>query len=379
MNIAIVLPCFKRVSTLNELCQTLLNAYYDGDSVSLVFSIDNSGTNDVANFAKAFEWPFGPKRVIEHETNIGLRNNIISCGDLTNEYDAVIVIEDDLEVAPSFYRFAKGAAEFYDNDDRIGGVSIYQYYTEEISRTQFLPIDEGYDAYFVQWASSWGQLWTKKQWRSFRSWYESHQDISKMPIPKKVRNWTRSWKKYYIAYLSDTNRYFVFPFISQIYNGNKAGGIHSSSVPVVTTSSPFDITGSRAFRFPRLDDVSFKYDAYFQLMPRLMSIEGKSYKVEFDLLGHKEQIRDPFVVTSKKCKKSDPLFSFDCGMLPLECNILMGKPGDVFHLIPSQSFNPKSSVPLLSNVKMRKIISWKQYLPLYFNRLFDAIKRHTNN
>lgn len=376
MNIAIIIPCFKRIQTLSELCQTLLAASYDGDSVSLVFSIDYSGTDAVAKFANAFEWPYGPKRVIEHKTNIGLRNNIISCGDLTNEYDAVIVIEDDLEVAPSFYRFAKGAAEFYDNDERIGGVSIYQYYVEEISHTHFLPIYEGYDAYFVQWASSWGQLWTRKQWQSFKAWYEVHQDISNIPIPLKVRNWKRSWKKYYIAYLADTNRYFVFPFVSQIYNGNKAGGIHTDTSLVVSTSSPFDIAGTKEFRFPDFDAIQYKYDSYFQINPRVVTIVDKSYKVEFDLFGHKEQIKEDYVITSRDCNNNDIIHSFDAGMIPLECNILTSKQGDVFHLIPRKAFHPQNKVQLIPSVRIRKSIVWKQYLPFYFNRLFDAIRRH---
>ena len=378
MNIAIVLPCYKRVSTLYDLCQTLLKADYEGDAVSLIFSIDKSGTDEVSIFAKSFVWPVGPKRVIEHSENIGLRNNILFCGDLTSEFDAVIVIEDDLEVSPSFYRFAKGAAEFYDNDDRIGGVSIYQYYMEEISHTQFLPIYESYDAYFVQWASSWGQLWTRKQWRLFKAWYELHEDISRIPIPMKVRNWKRSWKKYYIAYLADTNRYFVFPFVSQIFNGNKAGGIHAETGLVVSTSSPFDIVGTKEFRFPRFDEIQFKYDAYFQIIPRIIKVDGIDYKVEFDLYGHKEQIQEDYVITSRKCNEADVICSYDAGMIPLECNILTGKQGTVFHLIPRKAFAPGNEIPLIPAVRIRKSIIWKQYLPLYFNRLIDAIKRHIN-
>ena len=376
MNIAIIIPCFKRLQTLSELCQTLLAANYDGDSGSLVFSIDYSGTDSVAKFANSFEWPYGPKRVIEHKTNIGLRNNIISCGDLTSEFDAVIVIEDDLEVAPSFYRFAKGAAEYYNNDDRIGGVSIYQYYIEEISYTQFLPIYEGYDAYFVQWASSWGQLWTRKQWQSFKAWYEVHRDISNIPIPLAVRKWTHSWKKYYIASLTDTNRYFVFPFVSQIYNGNKAGGVHSHSKLVVSTSSPFDLVGTKTFRYPDFGAIRYRYDAYFQISPMVITVNGKSYKVEFDLFGHKEQVQEDYVITSRDCNRKDVIYSFDAGMIPLECNILTGKQGNVLHLIHRNAFLPQKKVQLISSVQIRQSIVWKQYLPFYFNRLFDAIKRH---
>ncbi len=375
MKIAIALPCYKRVNTLNELCQTLLRAEYEGDPVTLVFSIDYSGNDAVTRFANDFKWPFGPKCIVEHKTNIGLRNNILFCGDLTSEYDAVIVVEDDLEVSRSFYRFAKGAALFYENDDRIAGVSIYQYFVEEVSHSQFIPLYEGYDAYFLQWASSWGQLWTRSQWQSFRMWYNNHHEIDHIPVPNMVKKWEKSWKKYYIAYLQNTNRFFVFPFLSFVYNGNKAGGEHTSNSLLLITSSPLDNSLRKNYLFPLFDDVSFKYDCFFQLTPRNIRVNNREYYVEFDLFGDKEYFVSEYVITSRKNDKRNVLFSFSNGMLPLENNILFQKKGSTFNLLSLDSFKKGNRVPLITLAENRQELPWQRYLNLFINRMLNALRR----
>lgn len=375
MDIAIVIPCFKRVDALVDLCDSLLKADYGGDRVSLVFSIDYAEGSAVPSFADGFSWPYGDKTVIRHEKNIGLRNNILSCGDLTEKYDAVIILEDDLEVMPAFYQFAKAAAIFYNNDDRIAGISIYQYFIEERSRNLFLPIDEGYDVYFVKWASSWGQLWTQNQWRHFRQWLKYHDDISSIEVPSKIKEWKKSWKKFFIAYLTDTNRYFVFPRSSYVYNGNKEGGIHSVNTNMVITSSPLVTYHKKKFLFARLDEVQYRYDAFFQLESRLVMIDNMEYQVDFDLFGNKEFFHSPFVITSRTCNKKDIIISYDAGMLPLELNVLYCKKGDIFHLIKSNTIDIKEAVPYYSYAPIRKTIrNWRQFLPLGFNSFFYEIK-----
>lgn len=365
MNIAIVIPCFKRVKSVIDLCDTLLAADYLGDKVDIVFSIDFSGARDVFDFAQSFKWKFGEKKVIQHSHNIGLRNNILFCGDLTNEYDAVIILEDDLEVMSSFYRYAKQAAVFYDDDEKIAGISIYTYHLEEITMTEFHPCYEGYDGCLIQWASSWGQLWTKKQWMGFRKWYDGKKDISTINIPSRVKAWKNSWKKFYIAYLTDTDKYYVFPFYSHVYNGNKSGGIHSVNTRgEVLTSSPLDLS-SKNYSFAKYDKIQYKYDAFFQLQPIILDIEGNKYKCEFDLFGHKEIAKEPYIITVKSCNRNIIIASFDAGMLPVEQNILRHKVGDVFHLIKGTDYENASLIPYFSYRPIRRRIqNWKQLLPL---------------
>lgn len=384
MDIAIVIPCYKRIEALSTLCQSLLKAGYGGDEVTLVFSIDYAEGSQVYSFAESFQWPFGKKEIIRHPSNIGLRNNIISCGSLTEKFDAVILLEDDLEVMPSFYQFAKQAAVFYDNDDRIGGISIYQYYLDELTWNLFLPIDNGSDVYFVKWASSWGQLWTKKQWKGFIEWYAKNQDISSMKVPRNVRNWRGSWKKYYIAYLTDTNRYFVFPRASYVYNGNKVDGTHTMKSKVVLTSSPLETKLRDTFTFIPLDQSNYKYDSFFQLESGMIRVNGREYQIDYDLFGHKEFFSSQFAITSRKCKNDDIIYSFDAGMLPIELNILYGKPGDFFFLVETKNIKLSSKVPSESYAPIRKTIrNWHQFIPLgiknYIQDISSRIIYHLNS
>lgn len=369
-SIAVVIPCYKRIGTLKELVDSLRRAYYGNDKVSLVFSIDYSGSDAVKRYAESVDWPFGTKKTICHSKNIGLRANILSCGDLTSNYDAVIVIEDDLEVAPSFYQFAKQAAEFYDNDDRIGGISIYQYYYEELTRNPFYPIYEGYDGHFVQWASSWGQLWTKNQWSRFRDWYSDDKDISRVNIPQQVINWKRSWKKYYIAYLVETDRYFIFPYQSYIYNGNKAGGEHTITTYRSLVSAPLNTHIKQTFSFQKLDNTIYHYDAYFQMKIDPLLIDGKEYDAELDLFGVKPRFEKDYVITSRPCHQI--VYSFAADMIPLELNILQQRNGSFFFLVRSTDIKDMKMMPK-SYLVLKSPTIWKEDLRIGFRKLFNSI------
>lgn len=372
INIAIVIPCYKRVDTLKILINSLLTANYSGDEVTLIFSIDYSGIDAVAHFANSFNWPFGEKRVICHPENIGLRNNILFCGDLTDEFDAVIVIEDDLEVANSFYQFAKQAAEFYAGDDRIGGISIYNYYLDEMSWNPFLPINEGFDVSFVRWASSWGQLWTRKQWTYFRDWLNTHEDISSINVPARVKLWKRSWKKYYISYLADTDRYFVFPTQSYILNANKPGGEHTSLTTRVLTSSPFNFYEQSVFRFQPLSDAKYRYDSFFQLIIDPIIIEGKEYDAELDLFGNKDKFEKEYVITSRPCPDKAVIHSFDNALIPYELNILTSRTGSFFNLVHIDNIPSKKSRPAL--LSLIPDSSWQDDLHIGLSKLINRLK-----
>ncbi len=49
----------------------------------------------------------------------------LQCGDLTEKYDAVVVLEDDLVVAEGFMQYVVAAVEAYKNNDEIAGISLY--------------------------------------------------------------------------------------------------------------------------------------------------------------------------------------------------------------------------------------------------------------
>ena len=203
---AIVLPIYNRPDCLKRLLRSLLSADFSGvdGEIPLVFSLEGGTSPDCRALALETPWPYGPKRVVEQPTRLGVRHHILACGDLTETYGSVIVLEDDLTVSPGFYAFAKQAAEFYTPDPRIGGVSLYAFIFNEYGFFPFVPMDDGNDVYFVQSTSSWGQLWTREQWAKFRGWLRDSEGpknlASDVRLPQRMREWPESsWKKLYNA------------------------------------------------------------------------------------------------------------------------------------------------------------------------------------
>lgn len=101
--IALVAIAYNRVNSLKRLLNSLQKAYYDEDvNVPLIISIDKSDTEDVLRLANEFHWNHGDKRVLSHAENLGLKAHVLSQGKLLEEFDAIVVLEDDVVVARDF-------------------------------------------------------------------------------------------------------------------------------------------------------------------------------------------------------------------------------------------------------------------------------------
>ncbi len=348
-NPVIVVPCFNKTRALERLLSSLQRAYYPKD-VKIVFSVDYSGNENVLRIAEQYHWPYGEKEIITHETNIGLRANILSCGQLSEKYGSVIILEDDSYVAKNFYDYALKAKEYYKADDVIAGISLYAYEYSEISTGRFCPVRKDIDVYFMQWASSRGQLWTANQWSLFISWYDNNKDadLSYFNIPERVVGWTRfSWKKFFIAYLVDTNRFFAYPYISFVTNCGDAGthiGMNGDFILTQVSLQPEHQVSS--MRFSQLSSGSIKYDAFFEVFPDLLKQNKKlqDYEFDVDLAGVKriEDLNSNFILSSKKCK--NPIVSFSNVLIPLETNIIEDCEGQYFSLGKVEDFYKEDSI-----------------------------------
>ena len=156
---AIVAIGYNRADSMQRLLNSLSKVEYDGDDVSIIISIDNSGTDFVEKCADKFVWDFGEKIVKTYPERLGLRNHILSCGNFLKDYDAMAVFEDDIVVAPGFYMYMKETVAKYESDDRIAGISLYNHLWNVNAKLPFQPQCSPYDVYFLQFAQSWGQIW----------------------------------------------------------------------------------------------------------------------------------------------------------------------------------------------------------------------------
>ena len=223
--IAIIAIAYNRVRSLERLLASLSAAHYGSEQVPLIISIDKSDTDEVERYADSFAWQAGPKTVVRHERNLGLKAHILSQGRWLDEYDAVVILEDDVVVARDFWNYVRQTVTRYGDNDEVAGISLYGFAVNYHVRRPFVPLRTSDDVYFMNCASSWGQVWMRRQWRCFESWLASHADFTYSPaLPLSILSWkAQSWLKYHTRYCIEENKYFVFPYVSYSTNFSDLG------------------------------------------------------------------------------------------------------------------------------------------------------------
>jgi hypothetical protein len=235
------------------------------------------------------------------------------------------MLEDDLYVSPYFYEYAKRTADYYEGDENIAGVSLYNHSFNEVAVFPFYAVDDGSDVYFLQIASSWGQLFWGKKWKIFLEWYNNHTDLTKVKgLPNSIRNWSEhSWKKYFIGYLVDTKKYFVYPRISLTTNFSDAGGENNRKCTPIH-QVPI-LMGKKKWVLKNFKESDIKYDSYCEIKAdyfKEYNAELIDYNFEVDLYGTKplQNICAPFIITSKPTTNPITKFGLDFKTLPLNLN-----------------------------------------------------------
>jgi len=344
---AIVVAAYDRPRALERLLGSLGRARYPQGEVPLVVSIDHGGDPAVGEVARAFPWPHGPKEVCLLPSRRGLRDHILACGDLTERFGSVVLLEDDLYVAPGFYAYAVAALDRYAADERIAGVSLYTHQRNVHVQRPFVPLHDGADVFFLQLASSWGQAWTAAQWRAFRAWYGTGRAVGPdAPVPPYVRSWPESsWLSRFILYMVETGRQFVYPRVSLTTNFGDPG-THFAR-PRSDCQVPL-LGGPRDFAFVDLDASGAVYDPFFEVTPACLArlagrLAGRDFAV--DLYGSKppEFLMAPFVLTGRACRS--PLFTFGGALQPPPLNVIDEVPGTAIAFCRREDVVGEGGVP----------------------------------
>lgn len=361
-SIAIVSVAYNRSESLRRQLQSLDTAIYR-QPATLIISIDKSDTEEVQHCAEDFLWRHGEKRVITHEQNLGLRAHMLSLGSYLKEFDAIIVLEDDVTVAPSFMDYAVACIDKYHDDERIAGISLYSYKISHKTHHTFEAAKSMYDVYFMNVAMSWGQVWMRHQWQDFHKWYEQNNEEFHLPhMPENVNNWSaHSWLKYHIRYCIEQEKYFVYPYFSMSTNHADAG-IHMGEQANLyqTSMQPFPQTD---FRLPALDECPVRYDGFME--PRYLApyIGVDESLLCVDLLADKPRVLWKRYLLTTKILPYRVLRSYGLRLSPIEANVVLNTAGtDIFLYDTTQSeSNPYHRDP------------YKIYCHLYHKGFYDAI------
>lgn len=318
----IVVVAYNRSKSLLRLLTSLANASYPDTPILLIISIDYADDNQATlKVANDFNWNFGEKRIVTHETNLGLRKHVLKCGSYAITYGSAIILEDDLCVSPNFYHYTDASLDFSKDHKDIGGISLYNHLINVHTVQSFSPIEDGYDNWYFQFASSWGQAWTKNQFERFLEWYNNNQTLTIKPtIPKNVTNWSdKSWLKYFITYLIETNTFFLYPKISLSTNFGDAGTHINSDSTVYQV--PLLQKIKKKYNFSTLKESSSVYDAFFENIGLYKVLNLEQGELLVDLYGLKE-IGSYRYVLSKKIYDFKILRKFRRSLRPMEANII---------------------------------------------------------
>ena len=332
-DLAIVVVGYDRPRALSRLLGSLDRVAFDGRRVPLIISLDRSGDDAVAQVAEAFTWRHGEKTVRTFPGRLGLKRHVLACGDLTRDFEHLIVLEDDLYASENLLRFALQAIEAYREDDRIAGIALYSHLWHVGCHRPFLPLDDGSDVCFMQYACSWGQVWSRRTWEPFTAWLAAHEaDPPPHPgLPDYVAAWSgRSWLKHHIRYCVETGRYFVYPRVSLVTNFSDAGQHNAGGDTGYQV--PMQEPGLRAYRLPPLDESRAVYDAYFECMALGPALGIAPDELCVDLYGLKRNREGRRHWLTLEAAEHRLEASFDLALRPHEANVLHGIPGETIRL-----------------------------------------------
>ena len=145
--------CIESLSRNSLAVESELFIYADGAK-------DQTVADEVEEVRQYIRSVKGFKKVIfiERNENWGLAKNIIDgVSTQVKKYGKVIVLEDDLVVAPHFLRFMNDALEIYQDEPKVGHIQACDF-TQDAS----LP-----DTFLIKWTGSWGWATWERAWKHF--------------------------------------------------------------------------------------------------------------------------------------------------------------------------------------------------------------------
>lgn len=372
MRVVLVAIGYNREADYKRLLDSLLAARYGDDTVDLVMSIDKSDVDAVEAYASTVIWPYGSSTVRTFPQRQGLKQHILSCGSFLNDYDAAVILEDDIVVSPAFYEYIKQCYAAYADDDAIAGISLYGDLRNKHCQLPFTPQPSCYDVYFTQNAQSWGQVWLKKQWHAFMDWYKT---ASQAPfeagskLPGIVNEWgEQSWLKYHLKYCAETGKYFVTPYAS-VSTCFSAVGEHTAQVNTAF-QVPLLLDAPAAYRLPAFGaDQAVYYDAFFERQRAVATCLGlPEADVKVDLYGIHDQCDNdfPYVLTSRRLPYK-VVATYGRQYKPHELNVLLGCAGNDIALYDTTIHSSRPT-----NMPSARANRVNQYM--YFHSVFSNTK-----
>ena len=346
-DIAIVLVGFNRAKSLKRLLRSVLNANFQNSSPPIYICLDFSPVQDlIVKYIEDLLISNPEIEVIRQTTRLGLKEHILLCGDLVQDHDGLIMLEDDLVVSPSFYQYAQEAFNYYKDSSLIASIALFKYEYDETRFFPFHPLEDDSDVHFLQVPCSWGQLWSSQQWTDFRNWLSVQGDAYFLEcLPSYVNDWgENSWKKLFIAYMIHKGLYTVFPNRSLTTNLEEQG-TNSNSTGLF--NSVLSLEGSD-WKYKSLEDSKSVYDSWFEITEGSLkkwnpNLSHLSFDVDIKRSKTLKDYKTQKVLTFSDYIESE--YTFSKNLSPIEANIAMDIVGSSLKILPLKELQPLADDP----------------------------------
>jgi len=257
----IALFAYNRPHHLARTVEALRQNPLAGQSELFIFSDGPKTDKDVEKVKEVRKYLHtirGFKRIeiTEREKNWGLAQSIITgVSTVLNNYDRIIVMEDDILSLPSFLNFINDALRFYEKEKKIFSISGYNYP---------IPVPPTYQhsvyisprASSLGWAT-WRDRWEKADWEvkdyeAFKRDKDAQKTFNRggpnltSMLVKQQKGMINSWAIRWCYTHYKQNAYCLFPVNSKIQHigadGSGSETPKTKKLDVVFKEAPFELT-----------------------------------------------------------------------------------------------------------------------------------------
>jgi hypothetical protein len=302
--IDIYILCFNREASLRMCLQSLLNL--KGQKLlGNIYLYQDGGVAPFQDIAREFSNSIGRKvELIQASHNLGIKNNIerVFIDSIYRERD-VIVIEDDCYCSPSVLSYCASISKA-NIKNNIAQFSLYNFEYNELAHCEtFLPMATHIDNNFflLKQCSSWGFFMTMDQLQSFQNaGLFKKRNLSLLPT--EIASWPdQSWKKYFIAFILETNSWVIAPRASLCTTQGIAGKNtskqlnYSVSQVIHGRSSPKD-----ELYFDKNSNLQLlELDYYLEILnPYILASNDKEesffHNIEMNIYGLRNSFSSPY-------------------------------------------------------------------------------------
>ncbi|NCT08852.1 MAG: glycosyltransferase [Flavobacteriia bacterium] len=227
----------------------------------------------------------GFKKIIifESNENKGLANSIISgVTTLLQQYERVIVLEDDLVTTSNFLSFMNGALDYFSNNNSIYTVNGYSPYVKKIDLDSYYLHSRCFPWGWATWKRCWNEnffdiesmeKYISENSNILNKFKKSIGEDAPGMLLKTLDGKISSW---YIRWVFNNfleGKKSIFPVLSKVQNiGNSSNATHYSG-GISAYKSKLDYESKNLFNFEKLihlDDSDIRFLKYFSKKYKLL-------------------------------------------------------------------------------------------------------------